>query len=239
MVSARNDKSLADPEIILASPAFAKTPTLHTCVTQWNTARLGNGHLQIKGVAANGRRALMVGFSDGACGIFFPRRQADIGGVGEFAVALRGAYMFGAAPFGGGSATAYDHISDFQRTSIKRKNILVSLRTGHVAAIRGKRILRSTLNAVDTADDCALVVTREGDAFDVTRSIAGCAITRVILNAWTDQQGRPSDGGRRILDWHCQRSSDRVVSCADGASSIAARRRQPHIVGPGGTTRQR
>lgn len=30
---------------ILASPAFAKTPTLHTCVTQWNTAQLGNGHL--------------------------------------------------------------------------------------------------------------------------------------------------------------------------------------------------
>jgi hypothetical protein len=217
--------------LIAAAPTSARMPSLQTCVARWNSATLGTGRMQIKGVAANGRRALMFGFADGACGIAFPTRQAAIGGVGEFATALGGDYDFRGAPFGGG--TAYEHLSSFEQAASRRKNVSVSLRNGRVRALHHARIVRSPLTAIDTAEDCAIVTTLEGDAFDVTRRGVGCALTRVVLDAWTAGEGRAAAGGARtILTWRCTRSDDGAVSCADGERQIDARRRAPVIVAP-------
>jgi hypothetical protein len=189
--------------------------------------------MQIKGVAANGRRALMFGFADGACAIAFPSRQAAIGGVGEFATALGGDYEFGAAPFTGGTATAVNHLPNFEQAASRRRNVIVSLRTGRVRALDRARIVRSPLTAIDTADDCALVTTLEGDAFDVTRRGVGCALTRVVLGAWAAGEGRTdASGGRTILGWSCTRAPTGAVSCVSGAGRIDAGQRRPSIVRP-------
>ena len=218
--------------LALAGPAAARPLSLRGCVEQWNRAEFGDGHLQIKGVAANGRRALMVAFADGACGIFFTDRQGEIGGVGEFAVGLHGAYVFGAAPFTGGSATAIEHLPGF-RAAAAHPNVIVSLKNGHVRPLHGARTVHTRLTAIDTADDCARITTVEGDGFDLTRRSVGCALARVLISAWTAGDGKPiAPDRRRILDWRCERSSGGLVSCASSERKIEARPEIPRIVLP-------
>lgn len=219
--------------VLPASNAAARPLDLRGCVVQWNRASLGNGHAQVRAVAADGPRALMVAFADGACGLVFPQRQAQIGGVGNFAVAMHTASVFGQAPFVGRSTTAYRGLRTFANRAGSRPNVAVDWKTGKVRRLRRARVLRSPETVIDPSTDCPRAFTRTGSVFDLSRQGVGCALARVVVDAWADGEGRPlADGEREIIGWSCRDSDDKSVDCVSGSSQIEARPAQPSVAGP-------
>jgi hypothetical protein len=233
---------------MVASPApsvAGGSPVLR-CARAWNGAALGDGRRRVPGVSASAApalRGLLVRFADGVCGLVLSRAQADASG--EEAVFLRvldGDYGATLNPVGE-SATLAAETRALERRDGAHPNVTVDPR-GRVVPDQRAALAVVPYPALAPAAAQAPCQTifipafanphGGGPDYRVVAQNRGCPVTREIVWAYLDDQGRPVKGkaglARTVVGWHCASGPKRVrIRCVKGSGVIDVRAIAPHI----------
>ena len=222
---------------IAAAAPREPRPNLADCARKWNAAPLGSGRRLINGEATAGRRALMVRFSDGSCGVAFSHDHAQIGGGwGVYVQVLHGDYAWTLNPKDPDAATGANQdtlLSLADRTT----NVRVLAPSGRLAAVAGQAIATVGFPAAGDAGGCRKIFVAIGaNTYRATRTRTSCETTRELLFAYLDAEGRPARGRpaeRTIIGWRCSGSPaperttnsppTRRLTCSKRRRSVAFR----------------
>ena len=196
--------------LVANAAATDAQPGLATCVAKWNDAPLGNGRRYVNAEGALDRRALMVRFSDGTCGVVFSRGHGkDGGGFGVYVQVMRGDWIWVFNPVDPMAVTDAN-IQALFALADRQTNVRVLAPSGRVAAVAGQSIATATFPAaVPPGPPCRTIVTAPpfgSSDYRAYRHGPSCATTRELLYAYEDGEGRASrhdPGTRVIVGWRC------------------------------------
>ncbi len=220
----------------------AKPLTIERCVAEWNTARLGDGHVLAKVLAADGptEAALMFVSRDGVCGFAFDTEASLATGLGGvFVTAFGGAYDLGQDPLSG-LASTFDSATAaaLEGRAGRTTNIHIDLHDGTVVAERGESLESVQGDVIDRTSGCRVVqVTPSLNAWLVGRRTVNCLRMRILAWAWELGEGAAltvrsrGAAAREIAGWRCvgtDQAKDfsgpfgyKRVTCTAGAGYVA------------------
>jgi hypothetical protein len=205
------------------SPLTGVSRSLSRCVAAWNSAPLGAGREQIRGIAGFSGHALMFRFRDAGCGIAFSSEAvATSGSEGVYIAVLHGAYMLISSPLTGqGSPHPVRDGSALEAMASMGVNVRVSSTSGRVTALAGRGLPTVGDTILNAGVSCRKIITAPGsgtappartpvpDNYIVGKSTAPCGWVRTVVTAYVLREGalikhttaRPPE--RLILGWRC------------------------------------
>ncbi len=197
-----------------ASDASNGGPTagLVRCADAWNHASLGPGRLQLGGVAGNGAPALVVRFSDGVCGLVpSPGRAQATGDFGAYVTVLSGDYVWGEDPAAVGTGPPTEQLAALEELAARRPNATIEGSRGRVVPVAAARLTAVAFpeaSPAATRAPCRTIADLQtSSAFVVEQGAGSCALTRELVWAYDDGEGRllaPARAGfRMIAGWRC------------------------------------
>jgi hypothetical protein len=200
--------------------------SLSRCVAAWNSAPLGAGREEIRGIASNSGHALMFRFRDAGCGIAFSSEAAaTTGSEGVYIAALHGAYALSTSPLTGqGSPHPVSEQSALEARASRGVNLRVSSTSGRVTALAGQGLPTVGDTILNAGVSCRKIITPPGPGltgtvpvartqvpydYIVSKSTTTCAWVRTIVTAYVVSEGAlidhtaASPPKRLILGWRC------------------------------------
>lgn len=207
-------------------PLSGVSRSLSRCVAAWNSAPLGAGREEIRGIAGFSGHALMFRFRDAGCGIAFSSEAvATTGSEGVYIAALHGAYALISSPLTGqGSPHPVREESALEAMASMGVNIRVASTSGRVTALPGRGLPTVGDTILNAGVSCRKIITPPGPGlagtappartqvpynYIVSKSTTTCAWVRTIVTAYVVREGAlinhttASPPKRLILGWRC------------------------------------
>lgn len=194
--------------------APVRDSALQRCVAKWNRAPLGDGRRMAAVLAAAVPRhatAVVVRFTDGICGLVLSERQASAAGApGQYVRALHGDYVWGQNPLDAGSQSQDPHReAAVARSGSRAPNVRLSTRKGTLVAVPRAHVINIDFPAIDRAAEeqpCPTIRDPAGHDYSVTADSVSCALTRTLVWAYNDHEGRQGStpSTRTIIGWKCR-----------------------------------
>jgi hypothetical protein len=223
--------------LIVGVPSAASADNgLVKCVQAWNKAPLGNGRRLVNGDSVAGRAALMVRFSDGVCGVVFPGRNREPpSAFGVYVRSLHGDYAWLMNPADPTAATS-ENLVALESLADEHTNVRVLAPSGRLGATTGDIVDVSFPSATSAGAKCPeIYVMPTADTYRVVRREVSCGLTRELIFAYSDGEGRPvrhTAHSRIILGWRCSAPRSLAkVDCTKGARAVRVRGIRPRVVG--------
>ena len=183
------------------------------CISRWNRAPLGHGRLYARTAAPRG---LIVLFSDDVCGLAVSKRAAGrTDSALVYVQVLSGTYIWGEDPVTISSGVPSREITALAAEAGSRSNVRIDPRTNLVAPLGHAGLVKLAFPEATAAAKkraCPMIPDppsyfQPPPLYDVLSRTASCAVTREIVWAYNDEEGKllkpTSAGVRMIVGWRC------------------------------------
>jgi hypothetical protein len=197
----------ANGVLLAAQARTAKsTPSLETCVLDWNKVPLGEGRYFAARDAVTGRAALMFAFQNGACGLAFPARTHNLFREkhGTFVTILGGDFSLRWSPLG---RVANVEIANLRADASRYTNVMVQKKTGLVVSFhRQSGMLTVPASVFINPPGCKYAFVPGNPNYKKFRFISinvSCTQARTLLWGWATKITPEHPEATYITGWAC------------------------------------